>query len=190
MSYAQVKEFMQAFGQATPEEFAPLNPTTKALRLSLIREELQELQDSDSIVDEADALTDLKYVIHGTAIAIGYELEDIIPTDYAPIGWELSLSDIIWLLTNSVDRLEVAFDEDNYELAMSALVYMIADINRYAVDSYIPIALCMDEVHASNMSKLGEDGKPIYRDDGKVLKGLNYFPPNLRTIILGETNAA
>ena len=35
------------------------------------------------------------------------------------------------------------------------------------------------EIHASNMSKLGEDGKPIYREDGKVLKGPNYFRPNI-----------
>ena len=34
-------------------------------------------------------------------------------------------------------------------------------------------------VHLSNMSKLGEDGKPIYRDDGKVEKGPNYFPPKI-----------
>ena len=37
----------------------------------------------------------------------------------------------------------------------------------------------MRRVHKSNMSKLGEDGKPIYRADGKVLKGPNYAPPNL-----------
>lgn len=39
------------------------------------------------------------------------------------------------------------------------------------------------EVHRSNMSKLGQDGKPIYREDGKVLKGPNFTPPNLITII-------
>lgn len=39
------------------------------------------------------------------------------------------------------------------------------------------------EVHKSNMSKLGEDGKPIYREDGKVLKGPNFFEPNLKKII-------
>lgn len=38
------------------------------------------------------------------------------------------------------------------------------------------------EVHRSNMSKLGVDGKPIYREDGKVLKGPNYFPPDLEKI--------
>ena len=37
----------------------------------------------------------------------------------------------------------------------------------------------MNRVHESNMSKLGEDGKPIYREDGKVLKGPNYKPPDL-----------
>ena|SRR5210317_223274 len=36
-----------------------------------------------------------------------------------------------------------------------------------------------DEVHRSNMSKLGSDGKPLYREDGKVLKGPNYSPPNV-----------
>jgi predicted HAD superfamily Cof-like phosphohydrolase len=36
-----------------------------------------------------------------------------------------------------------------------------------------------DEVHRSNMSKLGPDGKPLYREDGKVLKGPNYSPPNV-----------
>ena len=40
-----------------------------------------------------------------------------------------------------------------------------------------------DEIQRSNMSKLGEDGKPIYREDGKVLKGPNYFKPNFEEIL-------
>tara|TARA_A100001037_G_scaffold29864_1_gene23656 strand:- start:176 stop:556 length:381 start_codon:yes stop_codon:yes gene_type:complete len=40
----------------------------------------------------------------------------------------------------------------------------------------------LDRVHKSNMSKLGEDGKPIYREDGKVLKGPNYKPPTLEDL--------
>jgi predicted HAD superfamily Cof-like phosphohydrolase len=40
----------------------------------------------------------------------------------------------------------------------------------------------MRRVHKSNMSKLGEDGKPIYRADGKVLKGPGYAPPNLKDL--------
>ena len=41
----------------------------------------------------------------------------------------------------------------------------------------------LNRVHESNMSKLDENGKPIYRDDGKVLKGPNYSPPNLNDLI-------
>ena len=39
------------------------------------------------------------------------------------------------------------------------------------------------EIQNSNMSKLGKDGKPIYREDGKVLKGPNYFKPNIEKIL-------
>ena len=41
----------------------------------------------------------------------------------------------------------------------------------------------LDRVHQSNMSKLGEDGRPLYREDGKVLKGPNYKPPTLTDLI-------
>ena len=47
----------------------------------------------------------------------------------------------------------------------------------------IPIDECFAEVQASNMSKLGEDGKPIYREDGKVMKGPNYSVPNLKNVL-------
>ena len=40
-----------------------------------------------------------------------------------------------------------------------------------------------DEIQRSNMSKLGEDGNPIYREDGKVMKGPNYFKPNFSEIL-------
>lgn len=40
-----------------------------------------------------------------------------------------------------------------------------------------------DEIQCSNMSKLGEDGKPILREDGKVLKGPNYFKPDIKKIM-------
>tara|TARA_Y100000287_G_scaffold125550_1_gene101321 strand:+ start:426 stop:797 length:372 start_codon:yes stop_codon:yes gene_type:complete len=43
---------------------------------------------------------------------------------------------------------------------------------------------CFDEVQKSNMSKLDVDGKPIYNEFGKVMKGPNYFKPNLKKIIL------
>ena len=42
---------------------------------------------------------------------------------------------------------------------------------------------CFDEVQQSNMSKLGDDGKPIYNDTGKVMKGPNYFKPDLTKFV-------
>ena len=45
------------------------------------------------------------------------------------------------------------------------------------------IEQALRRVHRSNMSKLGEDGKPIYREDGKVLKGPNYQPPDLSDLV-------
>ena len=47
----------------------------------------------------------------------------------------------------------------------------------------IDLDKCFKEVQRSNMSKLGEDGKPIYREDGKVLKGPNYSEPDLKSVL-------
>ena len=47
----------------------------------------------------------------------------------------------------------------------------------------INLDACFDEVQKSNMSKLGDDGKPIYNDQGKVMKGPKYFKPNLSKFI-------
>jgi predicted HAD superfamily Cof-like phosphohydrolase len=63
----------------------------------------------------------------------------------------------------------------------------LADI-RYVTDGAalewgIPLEKCLREVHRSNMSKLGEDGKPLLREDGKILKGPHYTPPALGEIL-------
>ena len=47
-----------------------------------------------------------------------------------------------------------------------------------------------DEIQASNMSKLGEDGKPLLREDGKILKGPGFFKPNLAKFIKVDTDAS
>jgi predicted HAD superfamily Cof-like phosphohydrolase len=47
----------------------------------------------------------------------------------------------------------------------------------------IDLDKCFEEVHSSNMSKLDRDGRPIYREDGKILKGPDYFEPNLEKIV-------
>jgi predicted HAD superfamily Cof-like phosphohydrolase len=64
--------------------------------------------------------------------------------------------------------------------ALTDLLYVVYGAGHaYGID----LDKCFDEVHRSNMSKLGLDGKPIYRGDGKVLKGPNFFQPDLNNII-------
>ena len=55
-----------------------------------------------------------------------------------------------------------------------------------AVSLGIDLDLVIEQVHASNMSKLGADGKPVLREDGKVLKGTGYRPPDLSHIYVGD----
>ena len=63
---------------------------------------------------------------------------------------------------------------------LADLVYVAA---QYAENMDWDLEQALRRVHRSNMSKLGEDGKPIYRADGKVLKGPNYQPPNLSDLV-------
>ena len=75
---------------------------------------------------------------------------------------------------------------DNKEITVNVLKEL-ADLvyvcYQYAANMDWDLDEALDRVHKSNMSKLGEDGKPIYREDGKVLKGPNYAPPNLENLI-------
>ncbi|MFM2229921.1 MAG: hypothetical protein RL607_1179 [Bacteroidota bacterium] len=119
-----VKEFHAAFGlgiSETPK--ADLGETTNILRFNLMKEEneeyLEAVQNND-LVEIADALGDMLYILCGTILEHGLQ-----------------------------HKIEAVFDE----------------------------------IQRSNMSKLGEDGKPIYREDGKVMKGPNYFKPNFDPIL-------
>ena len=120
-NFEMVGDFMEAFSQEVLYE--PILPdfNLAALRLDLIEEEVQELRDGlgkGSMLEIADALTDILYVVYGAGHAFGIDLDE-----------------------------------------------------------------CFDEVHSSNMTKLGEDGRPMYRDDGKVMKGPNYREPDLRQFV-------
>ena len=114
-----VKDFHDTFGlNYNDSPTVDLEKKIIELRFNLMKEENEEYVEAASnndIVEVADALGDMLYILCGTIIEHG-------------------MSDII---------------EDVF-----------------------------DEIQKSNMSKLGADGKPIYREDGKVLKGPNYFKPN------------
>ena len=120
-NFEKVKIFMKTFGQEVKDKSSLSSDKINSLRLSLIQEELDELnkaiQDKD-IVEVADALTDILYVTYGAGHAFGINLDQ-----------------------------------------------------------------CFSEVQNSNMSKLGDNGKPIYNENGKVMKGPNYFKPDLSQYI-------
>lgn len=87
------------------------------------------------------------------------------------------------LIEQELDELKEAIaNEDLIEVAdaLADLLYVV-----YGAGAAFGINLdaCFQEVHSSNMSKLGEDGKPIYREDGKVMKGPNFREPDLKTIV-------
>ena len=76
-------------------------------------------------------------------------------------------------------RHDPAFHTDTLK-ELADVVYVCY---QYAENMGWDLDTAMDRVHQSNMSKLGEDGNPIYREDGKVLKGPNYKPPTLTDLI-------
>ena len=121
-NFEKVGTFMKVFGQEVKQNASFSTDKINELRLSLIKEEIQELVDAmnnKDLVEVADALTDILYVTYGTGHAFGINLDK-----------------------------------------------------------------CFDEVQNSNMSKLGNNGKPIYNDDGKVMKGPNYFKPDLSKFLI------
>ena len=72
---------------------------------------------------------------------------------------------------------------NHQEHALKELADLVYVCYQYAENMGWFLDEALDRVHKSNMSKLDEDGKPIYRDDGKVLKGPNYKPPDLSNLI-------
>jgi predicted HAD superfamily Cof-like phosphohydrolase len=67
--------------------------------------------------------------------------------------------------------------------ALKELADLVYVCYQYAENLGWDLDEALNRVHLSNMSKLGEDGKPVYRADGKVLKGPNYQPPNLTDLV-------
>ena len=72
---------------------------------------------------------------------------------------------------------------NHQEDALKELADLVYVCYQYAENMGWLLDEALNRVHISNMSKLGEDGKPIYRDDGKVLKGPNYKPPELSDLV-------
>ena len=88
------------------------------------------------------------------------------------------------LIEEELDELKQAIKEKNLLEVADALTDLLYVTYGAGHAFGINLDKCFDEVQKSNMSKLGLDGKPIYSDKGKVLKGPKYFKPNLSNFLV------
>ena len=90
----------------------------------------------------------------------------------------------IALIQEELDELRLAISQKNLLEVADALTDLLYVTYGAGHAFGINLDKCFDEVQRSNMSKLDENGKPIYSENGKVLKGPNYFKPNLTNFLL------
>tara|TARA_B100001063_G_C16236760_1_gene298856 strand:+ start:53 stop:424 length:372 start_codon:yes stop_codon:yes gene_type:complete len=83
------------------------------------------------------------------------------------------------LIKEELGELKEAIDQKDIKEVADALTDILYVTYGAGHAFGIDLDKCFEEVQNSNMSKLGPDGKPIYNDKGKVMKGPNYFKPNL-----------
>ena len=116
-----------------------------------------------------------------------------LPVESAPNITDKKTNDLrINLLAEELDELKEALANNDVVETLDALIDL-----QYVLDgAFLSLGLhdvkdiAFAEVHRSNMSKLGEDGKPIRREsDGKVMKGPNYFVPDMSQFIKGKKAA-
>ena len=88
------------------------------------------------------------------------------------------------LIEEELEELKQAIREKNLLEVADALTDLLYVTYGAGHAFGINLDKCFDEVQKSNMSKLGLDGKPIYSDKGKVLKGPKYFKPNLSNFLV------
>ena len=87
------------------------------------------------------------------------------------------------LIEEELDELKAAIKDNDIKEVADALTDILYVTYGAGHAFGINLDKCFEEVQNSNMSKLGSDGKPIYNDTGKVMKGPNYFKPDLSKFI-------
>lgn len=198
MSLDQVREFNETFGvrmrEAKDDIKADVRVPEAKLRFRLIKEELHEFLDAYDecdIVEVLDALGDIDYVLDGAALVFG--VTNTMNSFYNKLldGGALRGFDRqgVELILTSL-RHQILADNANEVGQILGVIKATAYSTATELNLFVPEAV--DAIHESNMSKLGEDGKPIYREgDRKVLKGPNYKTPtsDLESLLFGETDA-
>ena len=87
------------------------------------------------------------------------------------------------LIKEELNELKEAIDKNNLKEVADALTDILYVTYGAGHAFGINLDACFTEVQSSNMSKLGKDGKPIYNEHGKVLKGPTYFKPDLSKVV-------
>ena len=87
------------------------------------------------------------------------------------------------LIKEELDEFKEAIDKKDIKEVADALTDILYVTYGAGHAFGIDLDKCFEEVQSSNMSKLGKDGKPIYNENGKVMKGPNYFKPNLSKFV-------
>jgi len=87
------------------------------------------------------------------------------------------------LIKEELSELEEAMKTKNLKEVADALTDILYVTYGAGYAYGIDLDQCFKEVQRANMSKLGKDEKPIYNDQGKVMKGPNYTPPNLKQFV-------
>jgi len=87
------------------------------------------------------------------------------------------------LIKEELEELRIAMERKDIKEVADALTDILYVTYGAGHSFGINLDKCFEEVQSSNMSKLGEDGRPIYNDKGKVLKGPNYFKPDLNKFV-------
>ena len=87
------------------------------------------------------------------------------------------------LIKEELEELRIAIDTKNLVEVADALTDILYVTYGAGHAFGVNLDKCFDEVQQSNMSKLGNDGKPIYNEAGKVMKGPRYFKPDLRKFL-------
>lgn len=170
---AQVREFMQAFGQGCPTEPKTVNFDIKKFRTGLISEEAHEYLISEDMEEIADAIGDLLYVVIGAAVAHGIDIE--------PIFAEIHRSN----MSKMWDGHEVLFDL-SFGPERDSFRYFDANGNLFEVTVKCPEGKTVFDIK-------GPD-KRCYivkrASDGKVIKSPSYSPANLKPILEAQMKGA
>jgi predicted HAD superfamily Cof-like phosphohydrolase len=87
------------------------------------------------------------------------------------------------LIKEELDELKVAMENKDFLEVADALTDILYVTYGAGHAFGIDLDKCFEEVQSSNMSKLGENGKPIYNESGKVMKGPKYFKPDLTKFV-------